>query len=221
MLPVRTSLAVAFVCGAILAGGGCYHIKGGPAPLPSGFPSSGPTPTPAGTCNPLSTSTTALVDVSQGILSIRDPVYGNILGYAPDPGTGFPATTASTITLRSSDVVQFINVDQAAPFSAVGFGTTSFPPVPYTFPSGTQNPIGTALGSSQWSTGRIPPFNTANGMFCYSQPFTLPRSGTVVYFGDFDHYNTTNGTFRDVIIVSGAAPRSHRRRAPVTVAPPR
>jgi hypothetical protein len=208
-IAVRGALLSLFLFGAVIAGGGCYHIKGGPAPIPSGGPT-GPSPTPGGTCQPFQTSTNQIVDVSQGLAAIIDPTYGPILGYALDPQNGTLPTISATITLKPSDVIQFANIDAAIAYSAVGFGTTKFPPVPYTFPSGTQFPVGNALGASVWSTGRIPP--GSNFGLCYSQQFKLPGAGGVVYFGDYDHYNSTNGSFRDVIIVSNSAPQSRYRR---------
>jgi hypothetical protein len=209
-MTLRSSLIALFVFGATV-GGGCSHYKVGPGPLPSSSPTSGPTasPTPGGQCQSLLGTTTQIVDVSQGIASIIDPTYGPILGYALDPQNGTFPNVASTIALRPSNLIQFANIDVANPYSAVGFGTSHFPAVPYTFPAGTQNPIGSALGSAQWSTGRIAAATA--GFVCFSQQFTLsPVSGgniVVVYFGDYDHYNSTNGTFRDVIIVSNSAPQ--------------
>jgi hypothetical protein len=202
---LRGLLVSAFLFGAVLAGGGCYHLKGGPAPLPSGVPTTGPTPTPGGTCQPVQSSTNQIVDVSQGLAAIIDPTYGPILGYARDPQNGTLPTVSATISLKPNDLIQFANIDAAIAYSAVGFGVTKFPPVPYSFPSGTQSPVGTTLGASVWSTGRIP--QGTNFGLCYSQQFKLPGSGTVVYFGDYDHYNATNGSFRDVIIVSNTAPQ--------------
>jgi hypothetical protein len=207
---LRGMLLSSFLVGAVLAGGGCYHIKGGPAPLPSGGPGPTATPTPAGTCQPFQTSTNQIVDISQGLAAIVDPTYGPILGYALDPQNGTLPTISATITLKPSDLIQFANIDAAIAYSAVGFGTNRFPPVPFTFPSGTQFPVGNALSAGVWSTGRIPP--GSNFGRCYSQQFKLPGAGGVVYFGDFDHYNATNGSFRDVIIVSNSAPQSRYRR---------
>jgi hypothetical protein len=120
------------------------------------------------------------------------------------------------VTLRPDNLVQFANIDADIAYSAVGFGTTAFPKVPYTFPNGTQNPIGRAIGSNQWSTGRIPPASSFSGQLCYSQQFTLPGAGgastVTAFFGDYDRYNLTGGTFRDVIVVSNTAPQSHVRR---------
>jgi hypothetical protein len=211
---VRAGLAWLFILGSVVAGAGCYHIKGGAIPNPSGGPTTSPTITPLpGSCGTLQTSTTQIIDVSPGIVPTHNPTFGNMQGYGLDPGTGFPAQTAGPVNLRPADLIQFVNVDVTISDSAVGFGTTKFPAYPYTFPPGTQNPIGKAIGSSQWSTGRIQPVNSL-GTFCYSQQFTLPSSGTVAYFGDFDNFNLTFGSFRGVIVVSNSAPQSHRRRRP-------
>jgi hypothetical protein len=211
---LRGTLIALFVVGATVAGNGCVHIPGGAIPNPSGGPTA--TPTPAGACGTLQTTTTQVIDMSQGLAASQDPVYGSILGYALDPGNGLFPTVAARITLLPSDKVQFQNIDADIAYSAVGFGTTAFPKVPYVFPNGTQNPIGNAIGSTQWSTGRIQPASSFTGATCYSQQFTLPRVGgganVVAYFGDYDRYNLTGGTFRDVIVVTNSAPQSHRRR---------
>jgi hypothetical protein len=157
-----------------------------------------------------------VIDVSQGIAASFDNVYGAILGYALDPGTGFFPSIAARVTLRPSDIVQFANIDADIAYSAVGFGIKAFPPVPYSFPKGTQNPVGRQIGPNQWSTGRISPANAVTGELCYSQQFSLPgtngASSVAAYFGDYDRYNLTNGTFRDVIVVSNTAPQTRRRR---------
>ena len=211
---LRVLLVCTFVIGATIAGNGCVHIPGGAIPNPSGGPTSSPTPT--GTCAPLQATTTQVVDMSQGLAATNDPIFGPILGYALDPGNGTLPTVAARVTLRPSDLVQFANIDADIAYSAVGFGTTAFPPVPYSFPKGTQNPVGRAIGASEWSTGRVTPANAATGAICYSQQFTLPgvAGPTTVnaFFGDYDRYNLTGGTFRDVIVVSNSAPQSHRRR---------
>ncbi len=212
---LRGLLVVIFLFGAVVASNGCVHIPGGAIPNASGGPT-GATPTPVGTCGGLQTSTTAVIDISQGIAASFDPIYGPILGYALDPGNGFFPTIAARVTLRPSDIVQFSNIDADIGYSAVGFGMKAFPPVPYSFPKGTQDPIGRQIGANQWSTGILSPANSITGELCYSQQFSLPGAngaGTVnAFFGDYTRYNLTNGTFRDVIVVSNTAPHARRRR---------
>ena len=216
----RLLYCAAFLFSACFAANGCAHLKALPVTEATGDPTGDPTgpatPTamPSAGCQALLSTTTQIVDVSQGIAAITDPTYGPILGYALDPQDGTLPIVAAPITLRATDIVQFANIDPAIAYSAVGFGTHGFPGVPYTFPSGTQNPVGAQIGAMVWSTGRI----SSSGDFgetCLSQQFTLPQtSGTsvvIVYFGDYDHYNSTNGTFRDVIVVSNSAPQSRLR----------
>jgi hypothetical protein len=212
---LRGFLVAAFLFGAVVASNGCVHIPGGAIPNPSGGPT-GATPTPVGSCGALQTNTNAVIDMSQGIAASLDPIYGPILGYALDPGNGTFPTIAARVTLRPTDLVQFSNIDADIAYSAVGFGIKAFPPIPYSFPKGTQNPIGRQIGSNQWSTGLISPASALTGLLCYSQQFSLPSTGgtntVTAYFGDFDRYNLTGGTFRDVIVVSSTAPQTRRRR---------
>lgn len=202
----RRMLIVALVAGSACAGG-CYHIKGGgPVTPPTGFtfiPGS-PTPTPSGNCQSLdSTHTTILVEVAPDINPTTVPTYGTIFAYAPAPPSGITLTSA-VVKATTADVVQFWNISNSGEYSAVGLGSSGFPPVHHTFPSGTQNPVGSVIGSNTWSTGRLG-INATTG--CFSQDFTL--SAGTWYFGDFDYYNSSNN--RDVMIVSGAArPRGAR-----------
>ena len=87
--------------------------------------------------------------MSQGIAASLDPIYGPILGYALDPGNGTFPTIAARVTLRPTGHRSVSNIDADIAYSAVGFGIKAFPPVPYSFPKGTQNPIGRQIGSNQ------------------------------------------------------------------------
>ena len=212
MNAIRRFLGLAVVVGSIFAANGCYHIKTGGSDggggIPSGPTSSGaPTATPSGACGSYDGSS-FVVDVTPEILPTNNPTYGYLGEYGLS-ATGSSLPTAAPIDLAVGSTVQFLNVDSVHVVSAVGMGTKGFPPVPYTFPSGTQNPIGTAIGSALWSTGRLS-VNLSFG--CYSQTFTLPsvtgNSTVTAYFGDYDNYNSSNGTARGVIVVSVAGQRT-------------
>jgi hypothetical protein len=215
MPSMRRLFGLLFVAAAVLAAGGCYHIKtsggdgGGSIPSgPTGNPSS-PTPTPNGACGNFG-SPTAIIDVTPEISPVKNPTYGTISEYALSLGSSLPV--AAPISLTTADTVQFLNIDSVHEVSAVGMGTKGFPAVPFTFPSGTQSPVGTSIGASQWSTGRLG-VNLSFG--CYSQVFTMPSvtNGKVVeYFGDYDLYNPSNGTARNVIIVTGGGQAVRHRQ---------
>jgi hypothetical protein len=211
--PLRRLLSLLIVVGSACAGG-CYHIKsgGGPVTPPTGGGSFGPgtpTPTPNGTCQQLQGTTTQVIDLAADILPVKDPTYGNVWGSGLQQFSGGFPSFAAVIRLQPQNIVQFFNIDTVHEFSAVGLGTTGFPAVPHTFPSGTQNPVGTAISTGTWSTGRL----GAASSGCYSQQFSLPQVITgqslTIYFGDFDLYNFG---FRNVLIVSTSAPQSQLRR---------
>jgi len=196
----RRLLIVALIAGSACAGG-CYHIKtGGPVTPPTGstFSPGQPTPTPSGNCQSLDTTrTTIIVEVAPDINPTSVPTYGQIFGYAPAPPSGITLVSA-VVHASTADVVQFWNISNSGEYSAVGLGSSGFPPVHHTFPSGTQNPVSSVIGSGTWSTGRLG-VNSTSG--CFSQDFTL--SAGTWYFGDYDFYNLTNN--RDVMIVTGGA----------------
>lgn len=177
-----------------------------PSPTASGpTPSSGPTPTPgptaSGNCAGQASNTTVIVVMSLSVAPTTDPKYGVINGYTTaDRTTGTYGNIATVINVKTTDVIQFANGDYGSTpiyHSAVNFpNATSFPAVPYSFPSSTQQPIGTQITQSQWSTGQIPEVSSVAA--CFSQTFTLPSTGTY-YFGDYNYYNQSN--MRDVIVV--------------------
>jgi hypothetical protein len=148
--------------------------------------------------------------MGSSVTASTDPTYGTINGYAvwPNQGTGTLPSTSGIVTLHVGDQLQFVNVDSdplgQVVHSAVGFpNARTFPPAPYTFPSGAQNPIGTAVSIvSLWSTGDIAPANSnpaSQSGYCYSQTFAVPGVGTY-YFGDRTYYNLSGN--RDVLVVS-------------------
>jgi hypothetical protein len=218
---IRRALIAILITGSAVVANGCYHIKGGAVPEPSGFtslPSGSPTSVPTGNCQGLGPNTTAVIEVSPEIRPTKDPTYGNIWGYAPEPPSGGFVGTAAVARVAPAAIVQFVNVDTTAAYSAVGLGTGGFPPVPHTFPANTQNPVGNAMGSGTWSTGRLG-VNFTTG--CYSQPLSVPSvtgGGSVaVYFGDHDLYNFG---YRDVLVVSNGAASTDTQRRPLPLQMP-
>ncbi len=179
----------------------CAHLPGsglpGPTPTPSSAsPSPQASQSPGPCASPAFGTTTVFIVMSFAISPNTAPTYGNIGGYVAANADGTFADVAHLINVSHTDVIQFVNADNTGPstilHSAVSFTSAPpFPVVPFTFPAGTQSPIGSIISIGQWSTGRISPT-------CYSQPFTLVP-GTF-YFGDYDYYNLS--TFRDVIIVN-------------------
>jgi|HubBroStandDraft_1064217.scaffolds.fasta_scaffold137137_3 hypothetical protein len=212
---LRQLLVLVLIGGSAVATG-CYHIKtGGPVTPPTGsFTGSGgvPTPTPHGACNGQDDSA-LIVEVSPEINYFTDPTYGKIGEYAPAPASGGFPSTAAVVHAASGETIQFANVDTVDIVSAVGLGSSGFPATPHTFPSGTQNPIGTAISSGTWSTGLM---SAAVSTACFSQTFTLPtvtgNSQAVIYFGDYNRYNYA--TARDVIVVTAGSGGAVKRYAP-------
>ncbi|MBC5801872.1 MAG: hypothetical protein GIX03_02425 [Candidatus Eremiobacteraeota bacterium] len=188
-------LLFAAICTVAMVSG-CAHLQVGPSPPASPTPTATATNSP-GICNTTQAPNTTLVTaMSSSITATTDPTYGTINGYTDAAGG---SQTASVINAKTTDVIQFVNVDSnSINHSAVGFpNAKAFPSVPYTFQSASQTPQGTAISTSQtWSTGLIA---SQGGSGCYSQAFTVPSTGTY-YFGDYNYYNLTN--MRDVIVVT-------------------
>jgi hypothetical protein len=215
----RYWIAVAVVasvaaCAKLDLGGG----GNGPIPTPTASSTSSPTPGACGT--PSASANLVVVAMGNNIGPASVPKYGTINGYAVVESGSFSGR-ATLINewlnggvlapITSKNVLQFTNVDSGgALHSAVGFKGSSFPPVPYTFPSAAASPTATTVSTSTlWSTGRI---QAAVSQQCYSQTFTL-RPG-VYYFGDLDYYNLSN--VRDALIVVTPSPdRVELRRWPI------
>ncbi len=168
-------------------------VNVGPTPTPS------PTPSPAACTTGPSPNATVLVGMSVSILPTVDSTYGTVSGYGPTDSTLTVPVSAAVIKAKTTDVVQFVNLEAStlANHSAVGFPSQNFPAVPYSFPSTTQNAIGTRISATQWSTGLIPIAGSFGS--CFSQTFTVTTPG-VYYFGDYQLYNSSN--FRDAIVVT-------------------
>ena len=231
-------LAALFAAASGCAGGGSSSEVVA-TPVPSG--SVTPSPAPCGT--PVSNG--VYVAMASYITAHTDPTYGLINGYALVGTDGNYSNVAQPIMVRPGDTVQFVNVEpipgaSQAPIqhSAVSLQGSTFPssaPVasgspspsasPYAtpFPTTAQDPIGTAISSLLWSSGRVTASSTDT--LCYSQSFSTPTQGTYA-FGDYDYYTSTN--MRDVIIVTSTATQSRRRapapgsihRAPATLLAP-
>jgi hypothetical protein len=175
---------------------------------PTATPSSSASLAPAACGTPAPNSVFIAVGSYIEDESPTDPTYGTIYGYAIVDSAGDYPQTSSPIVLRPGDVVQFVNVDfpangssQGTSHSAASLQSASFP-ASYTFPSASFSPVGTMISNTtNWSTGEIPSYQTP---LCYSQPLTVPASGTYA-FGDLDFYNPNS--MRDVIVVSSTAPQ--------------
>ncbi len=182
---------------------GCAKQSGGVIPVVS--PSPSPTAVPSVACNTNESTNPNLILIGIGseATTVTSP-YGQIAGYALFDGIDIPgqaqviSKTYAGQPITTTNTVQFTNIELGAGtifHSAVAFAG-KFPPTPYVFPSPAASPVGTVIGNSFWSTGRIPP--AQSGLLCFSQEFTL-EPGTY-YFGDLDYYNTIT-SYRDVLVV--------------------
>ncbi|HTU82577.1 MAG TPA: hypothetical protein VMF61_10635 [Candidatus Acidoferrales bacterium] len=213
------SLASVALFAALLTG--CMKLgdiqgSGSPPPV-TPTPSASPTFSPAPCGTPSTNASNVFVAMGPDN-PITAPTYGPISGYSLGDINGDSSPNAQLINMTSSpsgppittaDTVQFVNVDASQTYhSAAGFAGDAFPSTPYTFPSPLASPTSSVIQSgTRWSTGRIAPQSLSTyGTLCFSQVFTL-KAG-VYYFGDLDYYNY--GT-RDVLIVSGTAPKVRRR----------
>lgn len=190
--------------------GACAHLTYGNAPFaagstpfptpvagaPNASPIAGPTSPPVvpQTCETQAPSAT-FIAMGSPLAVTTTARYGAIFGYAVAASFATLPSAAAPIDLRTSDVVQFVNVESlptSIAHSAAGFpGATSFPASPVVFPAGLERATGTTIGAGAWSTGSVAPQ-------CFSRTFAL-AAGTN-FFGDLTFYNLTN--FRDVIAVS-------------------
>lgn len=179
------------------------HPSSSPSSTPSGSPSPTPTPGPCAT-EDVTDANVVYVSINPDVTPAKDSANNDIFGYAPydiNGGGAVPGTSA-VVPMSSTQLLQFVNTDlnpNNVSHSAVGFAQNGFPATPYTFPAGSDLPIGHAVtttptsgGGSPWSTGEIAPG-------CFSQVFTVTQ-GTF-YFGDFNTYNT-GSSMRDEIVVT-------------------
>lgn len=211
----------AAVLSAALTGCDAAHLHLGPAPVPSSSPTSGPTPGVCATQNPNTSGNLVVVAMSNVISPTTAPTYGPVGGYvAVNLNTrnfkplaavinSYVNAAGKTVPITSKNVLQFANVETVyavVNHSAVGFTGEHFPERPYTFPSAAPKPTASAISATSfWSTGRIAnaPSSSSSGD-CFSQVFTLKPG--VYYFGDYDYYNVSTTTFRDVLVVGTPTP---------------
>ena len=142
-----------------------------------------------------------------------DPIYGIVDGYTDQFFGGQPASVANVITVGSSSVIQFVNLEPLAPIpnppatptvivhSAAAL-PTAFPSPSFTFPPQEQGTLGAQIAAQPWSTGAVGQ-DITGGNICYSQAFTLPIGPGTYAFGDLQFFGLSN--MRDVIVVSAAA----------------
>lgn len=213
------SLVTVALLGTALSACGKLNLGGG-GPAPSTSPSLSPSPTP-GVCQTQSPNgNLVVVAMSSAISPTTAPTYGAVGGYvAVNLNTRqFPAQAAvissyvnasgKTVPITSQNVLQFANAETlytTVNHSAVGFNGEHFPVQPYAFPSAAPKPTASAISATTfWSTGRVANAMASSASSCFSQVFTLKPG--VYYFGDFDYYNVTTTTFRDVLVVGTPAP---------------
>ncbi|HXM18314.1 MAG TPA: hypothetical protein VN934_05830 [Candidatus Tumulicola sp.] len=193
------AICVLVLWGGALAIAACAHLPSYsvvPGSTPTPTPSAGPSSSPAA-CATQAPQATVIIVMSSSISATTVSPYNVINGYIKANIDSTFNNVASVINARSTDVIQFVNAENTGPatilHSAVGFpNAVGFPASPYSFPTSTQQQIGSAISQAQWSTGRLAPLP------CFSQ--TLTASPGTYYFGDYDYYNLTNA--RDVLVVS-------------------
>jgi hypothetical protein len=207
----RRSLALLALAGwasAALALGCAHPLAGipGPLPSPSGNPSPSGSPTPA-TCATQDPSAT-LVYMSANAAPTVDPTYGPLFGYTDSLDAFNNPMPTHILSVPAGAIVQFVNFDFAENHAAASLPGPLFPPAtPDPFPSNADQMIGSSISSGPWSTGIVAP---ANSVFCFSQAFTTPATGTFL-FGEPATYFATNT--RDVLIVTAFEKARPIRRA--------
>jgi plastocyanin len=91
-----------------------------------------------------------------GETAFTSPRYGKVLGYFK----GVTSTTSAVVMLEENTNVVFDNVDRFSTHTAsfLGDATRRSAPWPSTFNgSSTKSPAGTAIGTTQFSTGALSP----------------------------------------------------------------
>jgi plastocyanin len=190
MFPVR--LKQVFSAAAILALAGCgsQSMSAAPPAMPA---SHAVAPAPS---QLLAISDDAITTVKKvglrltGEQSFNSPTYGTVLGYFK----GKTSTKSQIVTLPASTSVVFYNVDTLHPHTAsfLGNATKNGAPWPTHFNGGSSpSPAGTAIGTTNWSTGAMAPGGK-------SKKYTTGSPGFYM-IGCAFHYDS-NG-MRTVIIV--------------------
>lgn len=210
---------LASIAVTVALGVGCAHPFRVAFPDPRGSSTpGGPSPSPGASGSPLPCGSPdpnvfEFIAMTSTATATDDPNYGVINGYTDQYIDGVPAQVANVITVQSSTLIQFANLEPL-PFqppeivhSAAAL-PTAFPSPSYTFPPSEQMPLGTDISTQPWSTGPVGQ-DLVNFNICYSQTFSLPPGPGVYSFGDLQYFGLSN--MRDVLVVSRSAPRSQRR----------
>lgn len=139
--------------------------------------------------------------------------------YADAVNEGYPPQTSAVVNVAMGELVQFINMEplgSTIAHSAVGF-TSSFPTVPYSFPSGSDQQVGDVLtnvaasNAVPWSTAEIePPDDSTIDSYCASQVFQAGSTGTF-YFGDYDTYNSSASMRGEIVVGAGSSTLAKHR----------
>lgn len=213
------SLIAVALLGTALSACGKLNLGGG-GPAPSMSPSISPSPTPGACQTESPNGNLVIVAMSNVISPTTAPTYGPVGGYvAVNLSTrqfaaqaavinSYVNASGKTVPITSQNVLQFANAETlytTVNHSAVGFKGDRFPAQPYAFASAAPKPTASAISSTSfWSTGRVANATGSSSSPCFSQVFTLKPG--VYYFGDYDYYNVTTTTFRDVLVVGTPAP---------------
>jgi hypothetical protein len=189
MFPVR--LKVVFTAAAMIALTGCgsQSMNAAPPAMPAS--------------HAIAPAPTQLLAVSDDVITVKkvgvrltgeqsfnSPTYGLVLGYFK----GKISTTSQVVKLPASTPVVFFNVDTLHPHTAsfLGLASQGGANWPSSFTgSHIASPAGTAIGTTNWSTGSMLPGGK-------SKKYTTGSPGFYM-IGCYFHY-LTNG-MRTVIIV--------------------
>jgi len=201
----------------MLAGGvavaGCANVHDAGIVAPA--PSSSASVTPGNCATPDSTDGNVVyVAMSSDMTPSTDSSGNSIFGFAPYPqleSEGTVPQSSAAVPVATGQLVQFVNAEPSGSsitHSAVGFTTSAFPVLPYSFPSGSDTQIGTAITKTispgtqtPWATGEVAPASASvTGTACASQVFSASTAGTF-YFGDFKTYDSA-ASMRGEIVVS-------------------
>lgn len=223
-----TLTAVASATAVVIAlAVGCAHPISVGLPGPGGSPGPSASPSPGASSSPMpcgspDISVNEFIAMTSTATATTDPNYGVIDGYTDQYIDGVPSQVANVITVPSSTLIQFANLEPL-PFqppeivhSAAAL-PTAFPSPSFTFPPSEAVALGTQISSQPWSTGPIGQ-DLVNFNICYSQTFTLPAGPGVYAFGDLGYFGLSN--MRDVIVVSGSMEHTVKSHAELRRATP-
>ena len=189
MFPVR--LKVVFTAAAMIALAGCgSQSTSATTPMLPASHAFAPAPAQLLAVNDDSITVKKVGVRLTGEQSFNSPTYGLVLGYFK----GKTSTLSQIVKLPASTPVVFFNVDTLHPHTAsfLGDATMQGANWPTTFNgSSTPSPAGTAIGTTNWSTGAMVPGGK-------SKKYTTGSPGFYM-IGCAFHYDS-NG-MRTVIIV--------------------